>query len=121
MTKPDIAQHDIESTCVRVGEWVCIGVCVSCIWVCVCVCRFLILEYVSGGELFDYLVKKGRLSPKEARYYFRQIISALNFCHSLSVWSVLLVAVFCQSRLTGVDIYKRSCTVAVAVCAVTET
>ncbi|XP_054719841.1 serine/threonine kinase SAD-1-like [Uloborus diversus] len=43
---------------------------------------YLILEHVSGGELFDYLVKKGRLTPKEARKFFRQIISALDFCHS---------------------------------------
>ncbi|EHB17871.1 BR serine/threonine-protein kinase 1 [Heterocephalus glaber] len=28
---------------------------------------YLVLEHVSGGELFDYLVKKGRLTPKEAR------------------------------------------------------
>ena len=52
-------------------------------------CRYLVLEHVSGGELFDYLVKKGRLTPKEARKFFRQIISALDFCHSHSIWSVL--------------------------------
>lgn len=46
------------------------------------------LEHVSGGELFDYLVKKGRLTPKEARKFFRQIISALDFCHSHSIWCV---------------------------------
>ncbi|XP_078239811.1 serine/threonine-protein kinase BRSK2 isoform X23 [Pogona vitticeps] len=48
---------------------------------------YLVLEHVSGGELFDYLVKKGRLTPKEARKFFRQIISALDFCHSHSIWS----------------------------------
>lgn len=47
---------------------------------------YLVLEHVSGGELFDYLVKKGRLTPKEARRFFRQIISALDFCHSHSIW-----------------------------------
>jgi len=47
---------------------------------------------VSGGELFDYLVKKGRLTPKEARRFFRQIISALDFCHSHSIWYVAVVA-----------------------------
>nr|XP_008122581.1 PREDICTED: serine/threonine-protein kinase BRSK2-like [Anolis carolinensis] len=47
---------------------------------------YLVLEHVSGGELFDYLVKKGRLTPKEARKFFRQIISALDFCHSHSIW-----------------------------------
>ncbi|CAF1026790.1 unnamed protein product [Rotaria sordida] len=43
---------------------------------------YLILEHVAGGELFDYLVRKSRLTPKEARKFFRQIISALDFCHS---------------------------------------
>ncbi|XP_077169036.1 serine/threonine-protein kinase BRSK1 isoform X5 [Paroedura picta] len=46
---------------------------------------YLVLEHVSGGELFDYLVKKGRLTPKEARKFFRQIVSALDFCHSYSI------------------------------------
>jgi BR serine/threonine kinase len=40
------------------------------------------MEFVSGGELFDYLVKKTRLTTKEARKFFKQIISALDFCHS---------------------------------------
>ncbi|OTF74313.1 hypothetical protein BLA29_009829 [Euroglyphus maynei] len=48
------------------------------------------LEHVSGGELFDYLVKKGRLTPKEARRFFRQIISALDFCHNLKPENLLL-------------------------------
>jgi BR serine/threonine kinase len=47
--------------------------------------RYLVLEHVSGGELFDYLVKKGRLTPKEARKFFRQIISALDFCHAHNI------------------------------------
>jgi BR serine/threonine kinase len=47
---------------------------------------YLVLEYVSGRELFDHLVKKGRLTPKEARRFFRQIITALDFCHSHLIW-----------------------------------
>lgn len=43
---------------------------------------YLVLEHVSGGELFDYLVKKSRLTIREARRFFKQIISALDFCHS---------------------------------------
>jgi BR serine/threonine kinase len=43
---------------------------------------------VSGGELFDYLVKKSRLTVKEARKFFKQIISALDFCHSHLIWFV---------------------------------
>lgn len=46
---------------------------------------YLMLEHVSGGELFDYLVSKGRLSIKEARKFFKQIISALDFCHNHSI------------------------------------
>ena len=36
---------------------------------------FLILEYVSGGELFDYITRHGKSSEKEARFFFQQIIS----------------------------------------------
>lgn len=62
---------------------------------------YLILEHVSGGELFDYLVKKGRLTPKEARRFFRQIISALDFCHSHSIWYVhLLFSLFLPLSLS---------------------
>jgi len=46
---------------------------------------YLLLEHVSGGELFDYLVRKGRLMAKEARKFFRQIISALDFCHAHNI------------------------------------
>jgi serine/threonine protein kinase len=35
--------------------------------------------------LFDYLVRKGRLMAKEARKFFRQIISALDFCHAHNI------------------------------------
>jgi len=42
---------------------------------------FLIMEYVSGGELFDYILKKGKLSEKEGRRFFQQIISGVEYCH----------------------------------------
>lgn len=31
--------------------------------------RYLVLEHVSGGELFDYLVRKGRLSEREVSQF----------------------------------------------------
>ena len=46
---------------------------------------YLILEYVEGGELFDYLCNKGRLSTFEALAYFQQIISAVDYCHRLNI------------------------------------
>ncbi|OQV19619.1 5'-AMP-activated protein kinase catalytic subunit alpha-2 [Hypsibius exemplaris] len=42
---------------------------------------FMIMEYVSGGELFDYIVKHGRLKETEARRFFQQIISGVAYCH----------------------------------------
>jgi 5'-AMP-activated protein kinase catalytic alpha subunit len=39
------------------------------------------MEYVSGGELFDYIVSRGRLSPDEARHFFHQIVSGIEYCH----------------------------------------
>jgi serine/threonine-protein kinase HSL1 (negative regulator of Swe1 kinase) len=46
---------------------------------------YLILEYVEGGELFDYLCKRGRLSTSEALGYFQQIIAAINYCHRFNI------------------------------------
>lgn len=42
---------------------------------------FVVMEYVSNGELFDYIVSKGRLAPDEARHFFHQIISGVEYCH----------------------------------------
>uniref|UniRef100_A0A4W5MNP5 Acetyl-CoA carboxylase kinase n=1 Tax=Hucho hucho TaxID=62062 RepID=A0A4W5MNP5_9TELE len=42
---------------------------------------FMMMEYVSGGELFDYICKHGRAEDKEARRLFQQIISGVDYCH----------------------------------------
>ncbi|KAG6900473.1 hypothetical protein C0993_010192 [Termitomyces sp. T159_Od127] len=46
---------------------------------------FLVLEYVEGGELFDFLVNRGRLPPAEALAYFKQIVYGLNYAHTFSI------------------------------------
>jgi MAP/microtubule affinity-regulating kinase len=46
---------------------------------------FLVMEYVSGGEIFDYLVAHGRMKEKDARKQFRQIAGAVAYCHSLHI------------------------------------
>jgi serine/threonine protein kinase len=46
----------------------------------------LILEHVEGGELFDYLVSKGRLTEVEALGFFQQIIAGVDFCHRHLIW-----------------------------------
>jgi serine/threonine protein kinase len=83
-----MCQHGTDSCMLRTVVQRCNVAAVYLVLFHIC-CRYLVLEHVSGGELFDYLVKKGRLTPKEARRFFRQIISALDFCHSHSIWQVL--------------------------------
>ena len=46
---------------------------------------YLIMEYVPGGELFDYLVSRGRLDEPEAVHYFQQIIHAVDYCHRFNI------------------------------------
>jgi len=46
---------------------------------------YFVMEYVKGGELFNK-VAKGRLKEEEARKYFQQLISAVDFCHSRGVY-----------------------------------
>jgi 5'-AMP-activated protein kinase, catalytic alpha subunit len=42
---------------------------------------FVIMEYVPEGELFDYIVSRGRLPADEARQFFHQIVSGIEYCH----------------------------------------
>ena len=42
---------------------------------------FVVMEYASKGELFDIIAQKGRLPENEARFYFKQVIDAVHYCH----------------------------------------
>ena len=44
----------------------------------------LVMEYAAGGELYDYLSQRKVLSETEARRIFRQVASAVYYCHK--VW-----------------------------------
>ncbi|WZZ76504.1 hypothetical protein YC2023_087874 [Brassica napus] len=46
---------------------------------------YFAMELVRGGELFAK-VAKGRLREDAARVYFKQLISAVDFCHSRGVY-----------------------------------
>jgi len=46
---------------------------------------FMVLELVTGGELFDRIVERGRYDEKTGRNYFRQLIAGLEHCHSLGI------------------------------------
>ena len=43
----------------------------------------IVMEYLSGGELTDYLESRGgRLEEKEAHRFFKQIAAGVEYCHS---------------------------------------
>ncbi|KAI9497229.1 kinase-like domain-containing protein [Zychaea mexicana] len=46
---------------------------------------YLMMEYVSGGQLLDYIISHGKLKEKHARRFARQIMSALDYCHRNSI------------------------------------
>uniref|UniRef100_A0AAZ3P5Y4 non-specific serine/threonine protein kinase n=1 Tax=Oncorhynchus tshawytscha TaxID=74940 RepID=A0AAZ3P5Y4_ONCTS len=41
----------------------------------------IVMEYASRGDLYDYISEKQRISEREARHFFRQIVSAVHYCH----------------------------------------
>ncbi|XP_057584568.1 NUAK family SNF1-like kinase 2 [Hippopotamus amphibius kiboko] len=41
----------------------------------------IVMEYASRGDLYDYISERQRLSEREARHFFRQIVSAVRYCH----------------------------------------
>jgi serine/threonine protein kinase len=45
-------------------------------------CYAIILEYVSGGELFDFIADTGKFSEKVSRTYFHQMMGALHYMHT---------------------------------------
>ncbi|KAK9147141.1 hypothetical protein Sjap_007044 [Stephania japonica] len=47
---------------------------------------YMVLEYVTGGELFDRITKKGRLSEDTGRKLFQQLIDAVSYCHDKGVY-----------------------------------
>lgn len=42
---------------------------------------YLVTEYASGGDIFDYLFVHKRMEESKARKKFKQIISAISYCH----------------------------------------
>lgn len=44
----------------------------------------LVLDCATEGELYDYINKRGKLTEKDARRIFRQIVAAVNYCHQVN-------------------------------------
>ncbi|KAJ9699949.1 hypothetical protein PVL29_005682 [Vitis rotundifolia] len=47
---------------------------------------YMVLEYVTGGELFDRIASNGKLSEAEGRKLFQQLIDAVSYCHNKGVF-----------------------------------
>lgn len=41
------------------------------------------MEFASGGDMFEYVVKKNGLREEEARWFFQQLIVGLDYCHRM--------------------------------------
>lgn len=46
---------------------------------------YLVMELMTGGELFDTILEKESYSEKEAAETIRPIIDAIKYCHSLNI------------------------------------
>lgn len=46
---------------------------------------YTVMEFIPEGELFDYIVSRGRLDESEARRMFQEIISGVEYCHTHGV------------------------------------
>ncbi|CAK56282.1 unnamed protein product (macronuclear) [Paramecium tetraurelia] len=46
---------------------------------------FLVMEYVNGGELFEYIVQNQRIKDVEAIRFYSQILSGIEYLHKLHV------------------------------------
>lgn len=46
---------------------------------------YIVMEYAIGGELFDYIVANKRVKEKEARSFYRMVLSAVDYCHKNAV------------------------------------
>lgn len=47
---------------------------------------YMVLEFVNGGELFDKIAIKGKLSEHEGRRLFQQLIDGVSYCHDKGVY-----------------------------------
>ena len=45
----------------------------------------VVMEYCEEGELFNYIVKKNRLSEKESSFFYYQLINAVEYLHSKGI------------------------------------
>lgn len=68
------------------------------------------MEYASGGELFDRIVRANRFSEDEARYFFQQLISGVAWCHKeVRCTEGLLAGAEGVARLRAQQLLRQHC------------
>lgn len=46
----------------------------------------MVMDLVTGGELFDAVAKEGKLAEARARLYFQQLVDGIHYCHTRRVY-----------------------------------
>lgn len=76
----------------------------------------MVMPWAVGGELFDYVQKRKRLSEPEARHFMRQLVDAVDFCHSqgivhrdLKLENILLATTSKDTKLVLITDFGFAC------------
>lgn len=71
---------------------------------------YLVTEYAACGEIFDHLVRNGRMAEHEARRVFHQIVEAVRYLHRQRVvHRDLKVDIYMYLRLIIVMKFGEQC------------
>lgn len=46
---------------------------------------YIVMEYSSGKDMFDYIVNNKKFKEDEACHYFQQLIEGVDYCHKLKI------------------------------------
>lgn len=70
----------------------------------------IVMEYASKGDLFDYISER-QISEREARHIFRQIVSAVHYCHRVNLLLTTALRLLYTSSLvlTPYTSYTHKC------------
>lgn len=66
---------------------------------------YLVTEHVGGGELFNYIVEKGRLDEAEAAKLFSQMVAAVDSCHR----NLVCISLPCRLWRQAAYMYRSYC------------
>ena len=74
------------------------------------------MEYAAGGDMFEYVVRKGGLRESEARWFFQQLIVATDYIHRMVRIMKILKLIFVESLMGPVFVIHLSACSNVAGC-----